>query len=107
VDRDFFVQNVKSLCSERKLTQTEACKASGVGASFISDIKRGQTPSVEKVQMLAAYLGVTTSELLGETPAQPVPDSGTPEWLADFHALSPTAQREVLAFIQFKKSQEG
>ena len=30
-------------------------------------------PSVEKVQQLAQYLGVTTSELLGETvPPQPV-----------------------------------
>ena len=27
---------------------------------------KGSLPSVEKVQMLATYLGVTTSELLGE-----------------------------------------
>ncbi len=46
---------------------TVACRESGVGSSFINNIEaRNQTPSVEKVQMLATYLGVTTSELLGE-----------------------------------------
>lgn len=40
--------------------------------------RRGSIPSVEKVQLLARYLGVTTSELLGETsqaPAIPLRDS--------------------------------
>ena len=62
------MQNVKMLCVMLDLKPTNVCKDSGVGGSFISDIKRGQTPSVAKVQMLANYLGVTTSELLGEVP---------------------------------------
>lgn len=63
------MQNIKSICKLRGIAPTAACKESGVGASFINDINRGQTPSVAKVQLLAQYLGVTTSELLGE--AQP------------------------------------
>lgn len=66
MDKETFVQNVKMLCFQRGIKPTNACKESGVGASFISDINRGQTPSVAKVQLLAQYLGVTTSELLGE-----------------------------------------
>lgn len=66
MDREFFVQNIKSLCELKKVKPTVACRESGVGVSFINDINRGQTPSVSKVQMLANYLGVTTSELLGE-----------------------------------------
>ena len=66
MDKETFVQNVKMLCLKRGIKPTNACKESGVGASFISDINRGQTPSVAKVQLLAQYLGVTTSELLGE-----------------------------------------
>lgn len=66
MDKDLFVQNVKSLCLQRGVKPTNACKDSGVGGSFLSDIGRGQTPSVAKVQMLAKYLGVTTSQLLGE-----------------------------------------
>lgn len=66
MDKEFFVQNVKYLCLKRGIKPTNACKESGVGGSFISDINRGRVPSVASVQMLAQYLGVTTSELLGE-----------------------------------------
>ena len=65
---EVFVQNVKVLCVQKGVKPTNACKESGVGGSFINDIERGRNPSVTKVQMLADYLGVTTSELLGETP---------------------------------------
>lgn len=68
MDKDFFVQKVKFLCLQKGIKPTNACKESGVGGSFLSDINRGQVPSVAKVQMLADYLGVTTSELLGEAP---------------------------------------
>lgn len=70
MDASIFVQNIKNYCFLNGIKPTTACKESGVGASFISDINRGQTPSVAKVQMLADYLGVTTSELLGEAPGR-------------------------------------
>ena len=66
MEKDNFVQKVKTLCNAKGIKPTNACKESGVGGSFLSDINRGQIPSVAKVQMLASYLGVTTSELLGE-----------------------------------------
>lgn len=66
MDSELFVQNVKKHCHIRGELPTIACKKAGVGGSFISDINRGRTPSVEKVQKLADYLGVTTSDLLGE-----------------------------------------
>ena len=61
-----FVQNVKKYCKLKGVKPTVACKESGVGTSFINNIEKGSEPSVAKVQKLAAYLGVTTSELLGE-----------------------------------------
>lgn len=67
MDKEIFVQNIKDYCARRNVKPTVACRESGVGSSFINNIEaRGQTPSVEKVQLLAQYLGVTTSELLGE-----------------------------------------
>ena len=67
MDKVLFVQNIKEVCKVKGIKPTVACRESGVGTSFINNIEaRGQVPSVEKVQMLAAYLGVTTSELLGE-----------------------------------------
>lgn len=66
MDREQLVQNIKFYCDKKGVKQTVACRESGVGVSFINDITRGQTPSVAKVQLLADYLGVTTSQLLGE-----------------------------------------
>lgn len=72
MDKELFVQNVKKYCALRGVKPTVACRESGVSSSFISNIEgRNQTPSVEKVQMLANYLGVTTSELLGEEKPSP------------------------------------
>lgn len=72
-----FVQNVKYYCAQNKVKPTVACRESGVGQSFINNMEsRGSIPSVEKVHQLAQYLGVTTSELLGET-AKGVPKSDT------------------------------
>ena len=66
MDAQIFVQNIKKFCKVKGIPPTTACKEAGVGASFISDVNRGQTPSVAKVQLLADFLGVTTSMLLGE-----------------------------------------
>ena len=68
MDRDKFVQNVKYFCVLKNVKPTVACERSGAGRNLINHLERQKSvPSVEKVQMLAQYLGVTTSELLGET----------------------------------------
>ena len=69
---EVFVQNVKRYCKERGTNPSAASELSGAGRNFMDNIKKGSIPSVAKVQMLADYLGVTTSKLLGET------DSGSP-----------------------------
>lgn len=67
MDKEIFVQNIKRLCSLRGVKPTIACRESGAGADLINQIeRRGSVPSVERVQLLAQYLGVTVSELLGE-----------------------------------------
>lgn len=67
MDRVAFVENIKKYCAQRGVKPTVACREAGVGTRFINNIEvRGQIPSVERVQQLAQYLGVPTSELLGE-----------------------------------------
>lgn len=77
MDAEKFVQNVKNICIMREVPPTIACRESGAGKNLLSEVARGIVPSVNKVQALAQYLGVTTSELLGEKPQAPVPESGT------------------------------
>lgn len=89
MDKAAFVQKVKMLCLQKGIKPTNACKECGIGGSFLSDISRGQSPSVERVQLLANYLDVTTSELLGESPP------GTP---APPEHLSPAALQMLKAY---------
>lgn len=73
MDKELFVQNVKFYCQQKNVKPTVACREAGVGTSFINNIEaRGQIPSVEKVQLLAQYLGVTVSELIGEVKMTPL-----------------------------------
>lgn len=135
MERDIFVQNVKSLCFARTELPTIACKKAGVGGSFISDINRGRTPSIEKVQRLADYFGVTTSQLLGEEPlpdgilnpeeskkAKPLPlapilkpnmetpadqpASPKPDIFQKFEMLSPEDQEEIQLLIEMKLTRQ-
>ncbi len=108
MDKELFVQNIKKYCALRGVRPTVACRESGVSSSFISNIKgKGQVPSVEKVQLLAQYLGVTVSDLLGEdTTGQPkFPEQ--PYLVRRYNSLSKKAQEEVMAFIEFKALQEA
>lgn len=104
MDKDLFVQKVKMICLQRGIKPTNACKESGVGGSFINDIERGRIPSVAKVQMLADYLGVTTSELLGEKTEPTVQDDGLTEGeralMKQFRQLTPEQQDMVLRMVQ-------
>lgn len=104
MDSVLFVENVKLHCAIKGVRPTVACRESGVGASFLNDIKRGQTPSVAKVQMLAEYLGTTVSDLLGEKKQPTVQDDGLSEAeqaLMDlFRKLSPDQQEMVIRMVK-------
>ncbi len=100
-----FVQNIKLYCDRKGVKPTVACKESGAGKDLINQIeRRGSMPSIEKVQMLAEYLGVTTSDLLGEKKESTVQDDGLSEGeqalMALFRQLTPDQQEMVLRMVQ-------
>lgn len=110
MDKDIFVENVRKYCEAKGVKPTVACRESGVGTSFLTDIKRGQTPSVGKVQLLAQYLGCTVSDLLGETNGEATPalDPLTAEAARIFAALLPENQGKAIAFLlRLQRSEKG
>lgn len=106
MNKNIFVQNVKKACEAKGVKLAVALRESGLDKSFINNIEaRGSIPSVEKVQMLAAYLGVTTSELLGEEKEPtPVSEDGPNEAAQVFmplvDKLTPDQQQLLLAQLQ-------
>ena len=106
MDTEVFVQNVKAYCALKGVKPTIACAESGAGKSLISEVtNRGRVPSVERIQLLAQYLGCTVSDLLGETPgALPtVPEGPTAQFLKLFSSLDDKAQNEIVAEMLKRK----
>lgn len=102
-----FCAKHKKYCSVKGVKPTVACRESGVGNSFINNIEsRGQVPSVEKVQLLAQYLGVTVSELLGEDASEISQGPAQPYLVMRYNQLSQEGQEKVMAFVEFTALQE-
>lgn len=93
-----FVQNVKYYCDANGIKPTAACRESGAGERLLENVKRGSEPSVGKVQLLAQYLGVTVSDLLGEEPAPQLHDSAVKIRLDDVQRLTVAEVEMVLAY---------
>lgn len=114
MDKEIFVENVKKYCELKGVKPTVACRESGVGTSFLPDIRRGQTPSVGKVQMLAQYLGCTVSDLLGEQPpknakaAAPEGSGLSEEFARIFQGLTPENQNKIISeMLRRQREQES
>ena len=110
MDKTAFVQNIKDRCEKMGVRPTVACRESGVGTSFITDLNKGTTPSVAKVEMLARYFGCTVSDLLDEEPPKTTQAPGTDadklksEFAQLFASLSPEHQNEIIAEMLRRKN---
>lgn len=63
---ELFIQNVRAYCALKKISPTSACVNSGAGRNLLSNMKKGESPSFERIQALATYLGCTVADLTGE-----------------------------------------
>ena len=112
MDKTAFIQNIKDRCEKMGVRPTVACRESGVGTSFITDLNKGTTPSVAKVEMLARYFGCTVSDLLGEEPtkitqaADPKADGLSQEFARLFTSLSPENQNKIIAEMLKRKREQ-
>lgn len=106
IETDIFVQNVKKYCDIKGVKPTIACAESGAGKSLLSQLKnRGIMPSIEKVQLLAQYLGCTVSDLLGEK-AISSPPSEDDELLQKISTLAPERRKQAEEYLDFLITQQ-
>lgn len=102
---DIFVENVKLRCRIRGVSPSKACRDSGAGDTLLDNIKRGRSPSIDRVELLAKYLDCTICELLGEESSGSLESPPQPYLVARYNSFPPEVQREVMAFIEFKVTQ--
>lgn len=104
MDANVFVQNVKKYCAIKGVAPTVACRESGAGKSLMSQVAQGIVPSVAKVQLLAQYLGVTTSDLLGEQNESSPPSED--RLLAGYDALSARNREKLEEYLDLLLSSQ-
>lgn len=106
MNKDVFVQNVKKYCALKGVKPTVACDESGAGKNLIGQlVNRDTVPSVERVQLLAQYLGVTTSDLLGEQ-NESSPPSEEDRLLARYDALSARNREKLEEYLDLLLSSQ-
>lgn len=108
---DSCVERILEAISSLGIDQKSFAQMIGVRPQTITDWKNGKTLSYKRyIEKIAEVLDTTTEYLLtGSGPKQKrtVSDSDTkPDWMVKFEELSPGAQKEVIAFIEFKRGQE-
>ena len=111
---DSCVERILEAVSSLGIDQKSFAQMIGVRPQTITDWKNGKTISYKRhIEKIAEALDTTTEYLLtGNGPKKNtapigVSDSDTkPDWLIKFEELSPGAQKEVIAFIEFKRGQE-
>ena len=106
MNKDVFVQNVKKYCALKGVKPTVACDESGAGKNLIGQlVNRDTVPSVERVQLLAQYLGVTTSDLLGEA-QKSSPPSEEDRLLTGYDALSARNREKLEEYLDLLLSSQ-
>ena len=94
MDKEALIENIERFSRAAGISPSRACIDSGAGKSFISDIRRGQNPSVAKVADLAAYLGVSTSDLVGDVRELP------PALLEAWAALNNEGREKLIDYAE-------
>lgn len=98
MDNEQLIANIARAAAAQNVSTSRACINAGCGKSFISNIKRGQTPSVALVAQLAEYLGVTTSDLVGDK--HPGADEEESRLLGLFDELNEEGRERLLDYAE-------
>lgn len=99
-----FANNLNRIMAEKSIKQIDIVKRLHVAKGTVSAWCAGQNiPRTDKLSELLQLLQVELSDLLLEkAPANPY----SADFFQTYLSLSPQAQKEVQAFIAFKKAQE-
>ena len=97
---DEFVKSVKKILDERGISYSRAGRESGCGEEFVRSMERQKSaPSFIRVQKMAQYLGMTTSELLGEEKASsPAADDSEERLLILYRKLNQEGRDKLLDY---------
>lgn len=59
------IENIEFLSLQKGVNKTTAMQECGAGRSFVSNLSKKSAPSIEKIEQIADYFGVSIDCLLG------------------------------------------
>lgn len=113
----FISERIFKILKEKKMTQTEFSKRTGIPCSTISEWKSKRTnPSADKIMDICAALEVTPEQLLSGRGLDEEEGSDTSrkdvltplDWqiIEDYHGLQEAQKRRLLAYVEALKQIE-
>ena len=101
------VDRIFDMLDKMPIEQQEFAKRVGVSDDTASNWRRRKSASYAKyLSKIAEVLGTSVEYLLMGKEKEPAPASATDFWVK-FNSLTPEGQKEVIAFIEFKRGQES
>lgn len=99
---------LEALCTQKGVTVSAMCKASGVSRSALTDLKMGRQNSLSagKLQKLASYFGVSVESLLGAREPELTMDSFTYAMYQEGQALTEENKQRLLEMAKFFRQQQ-
>lgn len=100
-----FSTRFKQLCKENGVTQKQALADMGMGRNSAQSWITG-SPSLETLQRIAEYFGITTDEVLGvDNKKTPTPEKGERDYLAIMNAFDQadeSTREAILLLLKLK-----
>lgn len=68
-------EKIEKMCKNRGISITKMCLESGASRGSLTDLKMGRSAelTIETLSKIAAYFGISVSDILGDTKEAPAP----------------------------------
>lgn len=106
------IENITALCKEKGISINQMVSEAGVNKSFVDNLKKGSSPSVDKLLLIAQYFCVSIDYLVGLTPNTPsitILPSLDEQQLLEAYRAHPELQPAIRKLLDMPehKTQEG
>lgn len=97
MDKELLANRIIDYCKRQGKGHTVVCEEAGVGKDLIRNIRLGKKTELWRVADLAAHLGITTSDLIGDARASPT----TSDLDGAAAALNDAGRKALLEYAAF------
>ena len=104
-------ENIQKLCSDKGIRPGRLCDELGISRGLMTDLKMGRKKGVsaETAQKIAAYLGVSVGQLLGQEAPRDILDQVDVAFYGDFKELNDEekeAVRDMVRLMRQRRQQD-